>query len=203
MQTKSAKRARVRQNRPKAEVPRYPSGARKPEPANDVAIESRMCRMGLRDTPENRAIARDPMQGCAVGRAIIAAKLPQQESNALWQAVGHARKAYVTFDRAIGAPNRHAQCLRILQPVDAMQADAASPETDTRSAEERYRQSVSCQMRVVQWIGHCDNPAQQAFLRAVIDEPDMEAKDWPGILACLRCICEGLDGKPVKIRVRK
>jgi len=37
----------------------------------------------------------------------------------------------------------------------------------------------------------------------VINDPDGPVRDWPGVLACLQCIAEGLRGDQVKARVRK
>ena len=47
-------------------------------------------------------------------------------------------------------------------------------------------------MRVEGWIGHTDARAISAFKQAVINDPDGPVKDWPGVLACLQCIAEGL-----------
>jgi hypothetical protein len=113
------------------------------------------------------------------------------------------RATQLAHDKAIGAPNRHAQCLRILAPVDAMQADAASPAPDDRSVEERVRDATRAQMQVEGWIGHTDSRAVSAFRQAVINDPDGPVRDWPGVLACLQCIVEGLRGEPVRARVRK
>lgn len=194
MQTKSRRRARVRQNRPRKQGDRTASGRLKPEDARKTVIDARLRHAKLPDTPENRKAMADPMQGCAVGRALIAEPLGRDERALLWQAVIAARKAVTGFDRAIGAPDRHAQCLRILVPVDAMSADASSPAMDTRSPEQKYHQAIAAAMRIEQWAGHADRAAQTAFKRHVIDEPDAPIRGWPGVLSCLRCIAEGLMG---------
>jgi hypothetical protein len=114
------------------------------------------------------------MAGCGVGRLILAE--PEHHRADLWNAAQHARQTQAAYDRAIGAPSRHAQVARILAPVAAFEADASSPAPDFRTTEERVRQATAAQMRVV--------------------------KDWAGVLACLQCIVEGLRGEVVKVRVR-
>ena len=79
----------------------------------------------------------------------------------------------------------------------------SSPAPDYRTAEEREQQAVSTWMQVQGWIGHTDSRAISAFKQAVINDPDGPVKDWPGVLACLQCIAEGLRGDQVKARVRK
>ena len=66
----------------------------------------------------------------------------------------------------------------------------------------RERQAVAAQMRVEGWIGHTDSRAASAFKQAVINDPDGPVRDWPGVLACLQCVSEGIKGQPVKVRVR-
>lgn len=165
-----------------------------------TALEARCRVFGLPDTSDGLRASVAPLWGCSVGRLILTE--PEHHRADLWNATQHARKTQAAYDRAIGAPSRHAQCLRILAPVDAMQADAASPAPDDRSVEERVRDATRAQMQVEGWIGHTDSRAVSAFRQAVINDPDGPVRDWPGVLACLQCITEGLRGDQVKARVR-
>ena len=171
------------------------------EDARKTALQARCRVFASADSPKDESAFSDPRWGCSVGRLILTE--PEHRRADLWNATQHARATQLAYDRAIGAPNRHAQCLRILAPVDAMQADAASPAPDDRSVEERVRDATRAQMQVEGWIGHTDSRAVSAFRQAVINDPDGPVRDWPGVLACLQCIVEGLRGEPVRARVRK
>ncbi len=185
-------------------VPQRIEGAGRPrkmgEDARKTALQARCRVLGLPDTPEGLRASGEPLRGCSVGRLILTE--PEHHRADLWNATQHARKTQAAYDRAIGAPNRHAQCLRILAPVDAMQADAASPAPDDRSVEERVRDATRAQMQVEGWIGHTDSRAISAFRQAVINDPDGPVRDWQGVLSCLWCIAEGLKGETVKVRAR-
>ncbi len=171
-----------------------------PEDARRTALEARIRVFGIPDTPEGRKASGEPLWGCSVGRLLLTE--PDTHRATLWNAVYHARKTQAAYDRAIGAPNRHATCLRILAPVDAMHADASSPAPDYRTPEERVRQATRAQMQVEGWLGYCDKPAASAFKQAVINDPDGPVRDWAGVLNCLWAIVEGLKGETIKARIR-
>lgn len=168
--------------------------------AHREALQARCRVFGLPDTPDGLRASGDPLWGCSVGRLILTE--PERTRAPLWAATYHACKTQLAYDRAIGAPNRHATCLRILAPVDAMHADASSPAPDYRTEEDRFRQAVRAQMQVEGWIGHTDKAAMSAFKQAVINDPDGPVRDWHGVLNCLLCIAEGLKGETVNARVR-
>ena len=209
--TSKAQRKR-RKNRAKASIT-VPGGEAVPqtqpkdsrrgraEDARKTALQARCRVFASADSPKDESAFSDPRWGCSVGRLILTE--PEHRRADLWNATQHARATQLAYDRAIGAPNRHAQCLRILSPVAAFEADAASPAPDYRTAEERERQAVSTWMQVQGWIGHTDSRAISAFKQAVINDPDGQVRDWPGVLACLQCIAEGLKGDQVRARVRK
>jgi hypothetical protein len=198
-------RARAKVSMPGSEaIPQvHPNDPRREraEDARKTALEARVRVFGATDTPEGRRASSEPLWGCSVGRALLAE--PDTHRADLWNAAYHARKTQLAHDRAIGAPNRHATCLRILAPVAAFEADASSPAPDFRTEEDRARQATSAQMRVEMWIGHTDARAVSAFKQAVINDPDGPIRDWQGVLNCLWCIVEGLKGDTVKARVRK
>ena len=141
--------------------------------------------------------AKSPLAGCAVGRSLMAEKLHKDERADLWQAVCHIRRVWVAYDRAIGAPSRHAQCLRILAPVDAMTTEGAT--FDDRPEEDRHRAAVGAYMAVQGWLGHVDNAARSAAIIAVVDDAGLP--NWPGIMRALRCVSEGIKGQRITPRL--
>lgn len=207
MQTKSQKRARKRRislaGGESAALRQHPldrTHTNQPEDAQKTALQARVRIFGGMDTPEGRKALSDPLWGCSVGRLIVTE--PKDRRADLANALMHTRKTQAAYDRAIGAPNRHAQCLRILAPSEVLHADAASPAWDDRPVDERIRQATSAQMRLETWIGHCDSRAVSAFKQAVINDPDGPVRDWEGVRNCLWCVVEGLKGETVKVRVR-
>ena len=171
------------------------------EDARKTALQARCRVFAGNDGPKDEGASGDPLWGCSVGRLILSE--PEHRRPDLWNATQHARATQLAYDRAIGAPNRHAQVARILSPVAAFEADASSPAPDYRTDDDKYRQAISAQMRVERWIGHTDPHTVSAFKQAVINDPDGQVRDWPGVLACLQCIAEGLKGDQVRARVRK
>ena len=180
---------------------RYPGGKIIPEAANKTAWEMRRRLFAGKDGPEDAKAFLSPLWGCSVGRLILTE--PEAKRADLWNATQHARKTQAAYDRAIGAPSRHAQCLRILAPVDAMQADAASPAPDDRSVEERVRDATRAQMQVEGWISYADGRAVSAFKRHVIDDIDGPIRDWEGVKNCLMCISEGLSGNKLTVKIKQ
>ena len=131
--TSKAQRKR-RKNRAKASIT-LPGGEAVPQthPTDSVFAGN--------DGPKDEGASGDPLWGCSVGRLILSE--PEQRRPDLWNATQHARATQLAYDRAIGAPNRHATCLRILAPSEAMHADASSPAPDYRTDDDKYRQAIS------------------------------------------------------------
>ena len=176
-------------------VERTRQQAKDPHP-QEVAFKARMRQTGM--TAEQ---ARHEMGGCAVGRKLMLDHISDRAD--LWEAVKHMRRVVVAYDRSIGAPSRHAQCLRIMAPTEQMQADASSPAPDLREPEERDRQAQAAWMALKGWLSHADYAAREACKRAVVDEPDEPITDWTGVVLALRCVCEGIKGQAVKVRARR
>lgn len=166
-----------------------------------AALTARTRRFGYPDSPEGRKAVSGPEFGCAVGVAIMADKVSAGERSDLWQAVCHMRRVWLAYDRAIGAPSRHAKCLAVLTPVDAMTADAASPALDMRAPEDRDRQAVAAYMTLRGWLGHVDGAAQSAAICAVVDEPEGDVRQWPAVKRALLCVVDGIKGLPIKARI--
>ena len=166
------------------------------EPADMVALQARVRQTGM--TQEQ---AKHEMAGCAVGRRLMLDHI--EDRAALWEAVKHMRRVIVAYDRSIGAPSRHAQCLRIMLPTERMEADASSPAPDLREPEERDRAAQAAWMALKGWLSHADYAAREACTRAVVDEPDEPIADWSGVVLALRCVSEGIKGHQIKLRARK
>jgi hypothetical protein len=160
-----------------------------------TALSHRARMLGKPDTPEGRKAVSGPEYGCAVGRAIMASQDTPEQKADLWQAVKHIRTVWVAYDRAIGAPSRHAKCLSILAPAPAMSADAASPALDIRSQDDRDRQAVASYMTLCGWLGHVDGIAQSSVIGAVVDEPDHDGYDFAAIKRALLCVADGIRGR--------
>lgn len=120
--------------------------------------------------------------------------------SALWGAVTHMRRTLAAYDRACGAPQRHPKCLSILTPPDHLGATADSPAFDDRPEEERSRSAIAAYMTLQGWLGHCDNAARSACLRAVVD--DTGVNDLPGIILALQCVVDGHAGRKIVWRGR-
>ena len=145
-------------------------------------------------------LARSDMAGCEVGIRLLLDDLGACERADLWGAVKHMRRVWASYDRAIGAPHRHPVCLRILTPVDRMEATASDPAPDDRPEVDRYRSAVSAWMAVQGWLGHADGRARSACIAAVVD--DASVSDWAGVKLALACIADGVAGRKVMYRGR-
>ena len=185
-------------------APKPTQGVREPkEPPNEVAISARVRRLGLPENEASRSLVQSQMAGCQVGAALMSDKgLPSHEVAELWDAVMHMRKVVVAYGRAIGAPGRHAQCMRILAPTQAMHADAESPPLDTRDDAAKERAATAAWSALHGWLQHADRAAQSACLRCVVDEPDAPIGDWHGVILALRCVVDGRKGRRVTVRDR-
>lgn len=143
-------------------------------------------------------MARTDMAGCAVGNRLLLDDMTKDERSALWDAVKHMRKVWLAYDRAIGAPNRHPQCLRILTPSETMTASASDPAHDDRSDVERYRAAINAYMALQGWLGYVDATARSACIMAVVD--DKPVTNWGGIKRALLCVADGMAGRKVLYR---
>jgi hypothetical protein len=166
--------------------------------ARKETLSTRAKQCGQPDTPEGRDAVSGPQYGCAVGRAIMQGDKAERVD--LWEAVKHMRRVWIAYDRAIGAPSRHAKCLAILAPTDAMTADAASPAPDLRTEDDIYRQAIGAYMRLRGWLGYVEGAAQSTVIRAVVDEPDDEVRDWATIRRALLCVVDGIKGRRMVFR---
>ena len=136
---------------------------------------------------------RDPWWGCEAGGAMALATPRLDERKAYWDAICYMRRAAVAFDAVIGAPNRHAQVLRLLVPSEAMEANAETPEADERTDEERQDDAVRAMHWVEELTGRAGADAAGEASRAVLD--DQRPRDVGAMLSALRQISYGVDPK--------
>ncbi|MBE9635766.1 hypothetical protein IQ782_02820 [Salipiger pacificus] len=180
---------------------RQPDGRLRPtvdrqDPAR-LALEVRCRHAGLEVTRANLREVRAQWCGCAAGRAMASAVTDNDERARLWDAIQHMRRVQVSYDRAIGAPGRHAKCLRLLVPIEALSADAETPPLDERTDEEKLRDANRALMQLEGWLGYTDKTARSEAKRVIVD--DSEARDIAGLLSALLCIADGLAGRRVMV----
>lgn len=148
-----------------------------------------------------QALAKTDMAGCAVGRALLMdTSLSPEERADLWDAVKHLRRVSLAYDRALGAPNRHAQSLSILAPSETLTTRADDPPHDDRPEDERYRSAIRAYMTAQVSLGYADTKARRACIAAVVD--DNAVSDWQGVKLALACVADGLKGRDVLYRCR-
>lgn len=200
--TKAQKRRRRRQRKAEehaltrdpyaiAPVPRKGADGRKVRERDSADRMPLVKRASMAERPVTAETIREmraPWYGCHAGRAVAG----HSDVDRLWGAICHIRRTIAAYDRAIGAPNRHAQCLRLLVPIDAMQADAASPPIDVRTDEEKYRQAIAAWARLKGWLSGVDYPAASHCIAAVVD--DQPVIDSDGLIAALSVVADGMDG---------
>lgn len=172
-------------------------GVRDRDAARD-ALEARCRQMGIEPTQENIRDIRAPWWGCNAGRAMAGVVSDHSERAGLWDAICHMRRVQVAFDAAIGAPRRHAQCLRLLLPVERMEATAETPALDDRTPEDRQRHATAALMQVDGWLGWTDSAAASQCRRVVLD--DARVTDAEGLVSALRCVSDGLSGRQMVYR---
>lgn len=183
---------------------REPSG--RPQRTRDEAdpqhaqLAVRCRHAGLPPTDANLRDAKAPWKGCEAGKVIDG--LPEEECRNLWDAIQHMLRVITAHDAAYGKPRRHPVCLRLLAPVDAMEADASSPPLDDRSDADKQRQADAALMKLETWLGHTNSTAASVCKRVVWNDEPCRRADRPLLLAALRCVDEGRRGQPIVFRSR-
>ncbi|MEI4473557.1 hypothetical protein [Frigidibacter sp. MR17.24] len=160
------------------------------------ALQVRCRKMGKEISAGAIRDMRAPWNGCKAGRAMAIMVTSADERLELWDAIQHMRRVQLSYDRAIGAPSRHAVCMRLLLPIDALEADAETPPQDERSDEEKDREAVSAWMRVRGWLGYTDTASMNCAIQTVIDdETVLDLAAARGLISALRCVSDGLTGR--------
>lgn len=142
--------------------------------------------------------ARAPWNGCPAGMAMAAHVTGDRERHTLWDAIQHMRAVWAAYDRALSAPDRHAQSLRLLLPIEAMQADASSPAADPRTEVERYRAAIDNREILSGWLRHVEPRAAMVCISTVID--DTPCRDPAAMVRALHCVADGMAGRPMQYR---
>lgn len=172
------------------------------ELAEQAPVLSARCRqMGREETQDAMVAMRSQMAGCHAGQAILRHVDGAEDRSRLFAAVTHIRRVQARYDASIGAPRRHAVCLRLLVPLDATETSADAPAYDDRSEEERARSAVSAWMAVHGWLGFASRAAASQVWRSCVD--DEPVRDVIGLLDGLRCVAEGLAGERIAVRSGK
>lgn len=167
------------------------------DPAAET-LKARCRQMGKDATKKNIWDMRAPWWGCNAGRAMATAVADDAERAELWDAICYMRRAVTSYDAVIGAPHRHAVCLRLLVPVPALEADAQTPPLDERTPQERQVDAVATYMRVEGWLGWADRVASSEAKRAVWD--DAPVGHAGHLVAALRCVADGMFGRAMVYR---
>lgn len=167
---------------------------------DSLALKARCRQRGVAETSANIRDSRAPWWGCEAGRAMAGAVEAHDERVRLWDAIQHMRRVVAAYDAAIGAPRRHAKCLRLLVPQSALEATADTPPLDIRTTEDRHRQAVAAYMRLEGWLAHVDRAAMAETKRVVWD--DVAARDARGLIAALECVADGVAGRKLAYRAR-
>lgn len=135
----------------------------------------------------------DPWWGCEAGGAMAMATARLSDRKALWDAICWMRRTVINFDRSIGAPDRHAQCLRLLVPIGETHADSTTPAMDERSDEQKQDDAVLGLQWLEEWIGRAGPAAATECRRVVLD--DQRARDVVGMVTALAHISRFIDPK--------
>lgn len=161
-------------------------------------LEARCRQAGLRPSPEAMRDMKAPWNGCNAGKAMALAVQYERERAELWEAIKHMRRVFLAYDAAIGAPRRHATCLRLLAPSEAIEANAETPPVDDRTEQEKYDDAIARFMELEGWLGHVEGRAASICKRVVVD--DERCTDPQALIRALFCIADGMSGRRVIYR---
>lgn len=166
--------------------------ARRDLTAQADQLKARARQVGCAPTEAALRDLKAPWWGCSAGRAMAGAVEPNERAE-LWDAIQHMRRVTLTYDRAIGAPHRHAVCMRLLAPSETFEADATTPPVDDRSDEERQEHAVAAYNTLMSWLCRVDRITSKRARDCVLD--DAPAYDSTGLVATLRCVADGMKGR--------
>jgi hypothetical protein len=159
------------------------------------ALTARVRHMGHKMGKAELIEAAKPWHGCEAGRAMAAHVPVAADRETLWQAIQHMRRVWVAYDRAMGAPNRHAQCLRIMLPAEEFHADADAAPRDDRTDEEKQAGAIRARATVAEWLKGVEARAVAVALSVVID--DKPCRDADALVRALWCVADGNAGRRV------
>ena len=172
--------------------------ARPDEDASIPAIAARCRQAGIEMTEAVTRDMRAQWMGCQAGRAMAGEVRDEATRATLWDAIQHMRRVQVAYDRAVGAPNRHAQSLRLLLPIEALATDADAPAPDLRDDAEKSRHAVTAWTRMHGWLSYADGRSASITLRTVLD--DQPCRDALAMVRALHCVADGMAGRKIVYR---
>lgn len=169
-----------------------PSG----EDVRSLEVRARHTGVSLpKDTEAREKALRDlraAWHGCLAGRTMSRAADHDRERADLWDAIQYIRRTQAAYDRSIGAPNRHAQVLRLMAPPGELHADAASPPADPRSDVERAEQARRAMKVLQSWLRLAGAAAGPAMAMVVDDQRGCTSAM---LMRTLRIVSDGIKGK--------
>ena len=157
-----------------------------------TTLEARCRRAGLDVTEEAMREVSAPWAGCEAGQAMAQEVSAEDKRARLWDAIQHVRRVYAAYDRAMGAPSRHAQSLRIMLPSDEMHADAASPPLDMRDDEQRQDDAERHWARVQGLIGRYGRYTATITERCVVD--NQRCENATAMVLALQNVADAMQG---------
>ena len=197
----AARRAQMEAAAAKAGLPVLAAGPRRekdghayrPPETRDPMVESLKSRCRQLGIPTSKwREMRDPWWGCEAGRAMAKVTADRQDRALLWDAICHMRRVIVAYDRVIGAPSRHAQCLRLLLPLDELHADSTTPPRDDRTDEQRQDDAVRHLQWLEEWLGRAGPVSAMEARRVVWD--DDKPRSIEALILGLWAVSDGICG---------
>lgn len=158
--------------------------------ADIPALIARCRHQGKSASEANLLDAKRPWHGCEAGIAMSRQVTDDETRAVLWEAIKHMRGVFRAYDAAMGAPSRHAQCLRIMTPPDAMQTDASAPAPDTRDEVTRYQDAIRGLMTLDAWLQAC--PHGHEAKRVVVD--NARCRNPAGLVETLHQVAKRMIG---------
>lgn len=174
--------------------------ARPEEDARIEALTARVRQAGQTMGKAAMAEAAKPWMGCEAGKAMAAHVPVAGDRETLWQAIQFMRRTFAAYSRAVGAPNRHAQCLRIMLPAEEFTADPEAASHDDRSDEEKQASAVKARATLTGWLEGVEVRARMVAISVVVDE--MPCRDADALVRALWCVADGCAGRQVADRSR-
>lgn len=158
--------------------------------ADIPALIARCRHQGKNTSEANLLDAKRPWHGCEAGNAMARQAADDETRAVLWEAIKHMRAAFSAYDAAMGAPSRHAQCLRIMVPPAAMQTDASAPAPDPRDEATRHQDAIKGMITLEAWLKACPHGHEAKLV--VID--NQRCRNPAGLVETLHAVAKRMIG---------
>lgn len=159
---------------------------------NMDAFITRCRQKGIEPSDSNLRDMAAPWNGCEAGKAMARHVATERDRQRLWDAIQHVRTAWARYASLHGLPQRSAQCLRIMLPVDEMHADASTPAADLRTLDERQKAALRVWREAEILIGRWGRNAASITSRCVLD--DERCEDATSMCLSLWNVADHLEG---------